>query len=156
AAAAVQTAFAVADLGLPIRFTAWLAIAENMPSGSAQRPSDVLHMHGGKTVEVLNTDAEGRLVMADALVAATDENPDAVLDVATLTGAQMVALGDRVSGVMGEEDLRCQVVAAARRAGEEAWPMPLPEHLLEGMESSTADIAHIGGKASGMLVAGLF
>src|SRR5699024_7289429 len=105
AAAAVQTAFAVADLGLPIRFTAWLAIAENMPSGSAQRPSDVLHMHGGKTVEVLNTDAEGRLVMADALVAATDENPDAVLDVATLTGAQMVALGDRVSGVMGEEDL---------------------------------------------------
>ncbi|NYI68335.1 leucyl aminopeptidase [Spelaeicoccus albus] len=156
AAAAFESVLAVADLGLPVRVTAWLAIAENMPGGAAQRPSDVLRMHGGKTVEVLNTDAEGRLVMADALVAATDENPDVVLDVATLTGAQMVALGDKVSGVMGDDALRSQVVAAAQRAGEQFWPMPLPVELREGLDSQTADIANVGTKFGGMLVAGLF
>lgn len=156
AAAAFQSVLAASELGLPVRVTAWLAIAENMPGGAAQRPSDVLRMHGGKTVEVLNTDAEGRLVMADALVAATDENPDVVLDVATLTGAQMVALGDKVSGVMGDEALRGRVVAAARRAGEQFWPMPLPAELREGLDSQTADIANVGTKFGGMLVAGLF
>lgn len=156
AAAAFQAVLAAADLGLPVHVTAWLAIAENMPGGAAQRPSDVVRMHGGKTVEVLNTDAEGRLVMADALVAATDENPDVVLDVATLTGAQMVALGDKVSGVMGDDDLRSQVVRAATRAGEQFWPMPLPVELRDGLDSQTADIANIGGKFGGMLVAGLF
>ncbi len=110
--------------------TGWLCLAENMPSGTAQRPSDVITIRGGKTVEVLNTDAEGRLVMADGLVAAIEENPDVVLDIATLTGAQMVALGTRVSAVMGTDDVRGEVLAAAESAGEQFWPMPLPEELL--------------------------
>ena len=100
AAAVLHTMVAIAELNLPIRVTAWLALAENMPSGTAQRPSDVLTVYGGKTVEVLNTDAEGRLVMADALVAAREDGADTIIDIATLTGAQMVALGTRVAGVM--------------------------------------------------------
>ncbi len=102
-----------------MRLTGWLALAENMPSATAQRPSDVITIRGGRTVEVLNTDAEGRLVLADALVAAGEDAPDAIVDVATLTGAQMVALGNRVSAVMANDDaLRARVHASPRRAGE--------------------------------------
>ena len=125
-----------------------------MPSGTAMRPSDVITIRGGKTVEVLNTDAEGRLVMADGLVAAVEENPDVVLDIATLTGAQVVALGNRVSAVMGTDDVRAEVVAAAEAAGEQFWPMPLPEELLAGLKSKVADLANIGDRAGGMLTAG--
>ena len=133
---------AIAQLGLPVNVTGWLAIAENMPSGTAQRPSDVLTMYGGQTVEVLNTDAEGRLVLADALVAAAEDKPDVIVDVATLTGAQVVALGTRVSGIMANDDtLRDQVHDAAGRAGEQMWPMPLPEELRKGLDSPVADIA---------------
>ncbi|SDQ32742.1 leucyl aminopeptidase [Quadrisphaera sp. DSM 44207] len=157
AAAVLEAALAVARLGLPVRVTAWMALAENMPSGTAQRPSDVLTTYGGRTVEVLNTDAEGRLVLADALVAAGEEQPDAVVDVATLTGAQVVALGTRVSAVMGEDDaFRERVLAAASRAGEQFWPMPLPEELRASMDSQVADIANMGDRMGGMLVAGLF
>ncbi|WP_159620738.1 leucyl aminopeptidase [Ruania rhizosphaerae] len=156
AAAVLHTVLAVARLGLPIAVTGWLALAENMPSGSAQRPSDVITIRGGKTVEVLNTDAEGRLVMADALVAATEEGPDAVIDIATLTGAQMVALGNQVSAVMGNDDVREQVLSAADRAGEQFWPMPLPEELRASMNTPMADIANMGERYGGMLVAGLF
>ncbi len=156
AAAVLAAVVAAARLDLPVRVTGWLALAENMPSGTAQRPSDVLTTLGGRTVEVLNTDAEGRLVLADALVAACEEGPDAVVDVATLTGAQVVALGTRVSAVMGDEALRDRVLAAAERAGEQFWPMPLPEELRASLDSPVADIANIGDRNGGMLVAGLF
>ena len=156
AAAVLHTVLAAARLGLPVAVTGWLAVAENMPSGTAQRPSDVVTMHGGTTVEVLNTDAEGRLVMADALVAATEEKPDVVLDIATLTGAQVVALGDRVSAVMGRDDVRAEVVDAADRAGEPFWPMPLPAELRAGLKSQVADLSNIGERFGGMLTAGIF
>ncbi|GAB3061348.1 leucyl aminopeptidase [Sediminivirga luteola] len=156
AAAAVQAVFAIADLGLPVKATAWLALAENMPSGAAQRPSDIISIYGGRTVEVLNTDAEGRLVMADALALASEDKPDLLLDVATLTGAQVIALGNRVSAVMGADAAREAVVAAAERAGEQVWPMPLPEELLPTLKSQAADLANVGKRPAGMLSAGVF
>ncbi|MFF8590199.1 leucyl aminopeptidase [Streptomyces sp. NPDC015220] len=157
AAAVLAAVVTAARLGLEVNVTGWLALAENMPSGSAVRPGDVLRMFSGKTVEVLNTDAEGRLVLADALWAASQEKPDAIIDVATLTGAMMVALGNRVFGVMANDDaFRGAVHEAAGEVGEEAWPMPLPEHLRKGMDSPVADIANMGERMGGGLVAGLF
>ncbi|HEY0216077.1 MAG TPA: leucyl aminopeptidase [Cellulomonas sp.] len=156
AAAVLHTVIAAARLELPVAVTGWLCLAENMPSGSAQRPSDVLTIRGGTTVEVLNTDAEGRLVMADGLVAAVEEKPDLVLDIATLTGAQLVALGPRVSAVMGTDDVRGEVVDAAEASGELFWPMPLPVDLKAGLKSKVADLANIGDRFGGMLTAGLF
>ncbi|QZN87108.1 leucyl aminopeptidase [Cellulomonas sp. C5510] len=156
AAAVLHTVLAAARLELPVAVTGWLCLAENMPSGTAQRPSDVLTIRGGKTVEVLNTDAEGRLVMADGLVAAVEEKPDVVLDIATLTGAQLVALGPRVSAVMGDDATRTEVVDAAGAAGEAFWPMPLPADLRAGLKSKVADIANIGDRFGGMLTAGIF
>ncbi|MET8639587.1 leucyl aminopeptidase [Streptomyces sp. NPDC004096] len=157
AAAVFAAVVAAARLGLEVNVTGWLALAENMPSGSATRPGDVLRMYSGKTVEVLNTDAEGRLVLADALWAASQENPDAIVDVATLTGAMMLALGSRTFGIMSnDDDFRTSVHETAQEVGEEAWPMPLPEHLRKGMDSPTADIANMGERMGGGLVAGLF
>ena len=157
AAAVLSTLTAVGRLGPAVNVTGYLAIAENMPSGTAIRPSDVLTMRGGRTVEVLNTDAEGRLVMADAIVRACEESPDALLDVATLTGAQLVALGSLTFGVMGNDDaLRAAVVDAAGRTGEQAWPMPLPKELRSSLDSDVADIKNTGDRYGGMLVAGLF
>ena len=156
AAAVLHTVVAAARLELPVAVTGWLCLAENMPSGTAQRPSDVITIRGGKTVEVLNTDAEGRLVMADGLVAAVEEKPDVVLDIATLTGAQLVALGHRVSAVMGTDDVRGEVVAAAEATGEQFWPMPLPADLRAGLKSKVADIANISDRFGGMLTAGIF
>lgn len=156
AAAVLHTVLAAARLKLPVAVTGWLCLAENMPSGTAQRPSDVITQRGGTTVEVLNTDAEGRLVLADGLVAACEEKPDLVVDVATLTGAQLVALGTRVSAVMGTDDARAEVVRAAAEAGEQMWPMPLPEELRASLTSQVADLANIGDRFGGMLVAGVF
>ncbi|WP_030417769.1 leucyl aminopeptidase [Streptomyces sp. NRRL F-5065] len=157
AAAVFAAVVAAARLGLGVNVTGWLALAENMPSGSATRPGDVLRMYSGKTVEVLNTDAEGRLVLADALWAASEEEPDAIVDVATLTGAMMLALGNRTYGIMANDDaFRAAVHEAAKEVGEPAWPMPLPEHLRKGMDSPTADIANMGERMGGGLVAGLF
>jgi leucyl aminopeptidase len=158
AATVMAVVFAAARLGLDVRLTAWLCLAENMPSGSAARPNDILRIRGGTTVEVLNTDAEGRLVMADGLAAASEEFPDAIIDVATLTGAQRVALGDRFSGVMGDDALVGQVTAQARAVGEQFWPMPLPGELRALLKSDVADIANvkIGNTAAGMLLAGVF
>ena len=157
AAAVVQAVVAVAKLGLPVKATAWAALAENMPGGGAIRPSDVLTMYGGKTVEVLNTDAEGRLVMADAIVRAGEESPDAIVDVATLTGAQVLSLGHRTAAVMSnDEEFRTQVESAAERAGEDIWPMPLPPHMRKTIESEVADMTNVGDRMGGMLVAGLF
>ncbi|KNC19885.1 aminopeptidase A [Arthrobacter sp. RIT-PI-e] len=156
AAAVLSTLLAVAELGLPAKVTAWLCLAENMPSGTAQRPEDVISIYGGRTVEVLNTDAEGRLVMADGLAAASEEAPDAIIDIATLTGAQMIALGKRTSGVMGDDGVRDAVKAAADRAGEDFWPMPLPEELRPSLDSDVADIANIGERNGGMMTAAVF
>ncbi|MFE4970035.1 leucyl aminopeptidase [Streptomyces sp. NPDC056660] len=157
AAAVFAAVVSAARLGLRVNVTGWLALAENMPSGSAVRPGDVLRMYSGKTVEVLNTDAEGRLVLADALWAASAENPDAIVDVATLTGAMMLALGSRTFGIMANDDaFRTSIHEAAEEVGEPAWPMPLPEHLRKGMDSPTADIANMGERMGGGLVAGLF
>ncbi|NXY98365.1 leucyl aminopeptidase [Streptomyces sp. BR123] len=157
AAAVFAAVVAVARLGLAVNVTGWLALAENMPSGSATRPGDVLRMYSGKTVEVLNTDAEGRLVLADALTKASEENPDAIVDVATLTGAMVLALGNRTFGVMANDDaFRTSVHEIAEEVGEASWPMPLPADLRKGMDSPTADIANMGERMGGGLVAGLF
>ncbi len=142
AAAVVQATYAIAALGLPVRVSTFAPMAENMVSGSSIRPGDVLTTYGGRTVEVSNTDAEGRLVLADALVRATELAPDAIVDVATLTGHMVVALGDRVSGVMGSDEVVADVLAAAATAGEDMWPMPIPEVMSERITSSkVADLA---------------
>jgi leucyl aminopeptidase len=158
AAAVLGALQAIAALKPTVNVVGYMAMAENMPGGGAQRPSDVITIFGGKTVEVLNTDAEGRLVMADALARSEQDSPDLVVDVATLTGAQLVALGPRISGVMGTGDETAAAIAeTARRAGEQAWPMPLPEELRKGLDSAVADIANVAGERwGGMLVAGLF
>lgn len=158
AAAVLSAITALAEQQVPISVTGWLCLAENMPSGSALRPNDVLRMRGGTTVEVVNTDAEGRLVLADALVAAGEEHPDAIVDVATLTGAQRVALGTRISGLMGDADLVEQVRAAAADVDESVWPMPLPSYLKSLLRSDVADLANakLGTAVPGMLLAGVF
>ena len=149
---------AVAKLKLPIAVTAWLCIAENMPSGTSIRPNDVITIRGGKTVEVTNTDAEGRVVLADGLVAASEEQPSVIIDVATLTGAARVALGDRITGVMGDETVAADITASGRRSGDEVWAMPLPSYLKPVLASDVADIANakVGNTAAGMLIGGIF
>lgn len=149
---------AAAKLRLPIAVTAWLCIAENMPSGTAIRPNDVITIRGGKTVEVTNTDAEGRVVLADGLVAASEENPDVIIDVATLTGAARTALGDRIAGVMGDVDIATKLSFAATDAGDEVWHMPLPAYLRPVLATDVADIANakVGNTAAGMLIGGIF
>ncbi|MER5813444.1 leucyl aminopeptidase [Streptomyces sp. NPDC002033] len=157
AAAVFAAVVAAAKLGLQVNVTGWLALAENMPSGSATKPGDVLRMYSGKTVEVLNTDAEGRLVLGDALTRASEEAPDAIVDVATLTGAMVLALGDRTFGIMANDDaFRTSIHEIAEEVGESSWPMPLPEDLRKTMDSPTADIANMGVRMGGGLVAGLF
>jgi leucyl aminopeptidase len=158
AASVLGVVVAAARLGVPVHVTGWMCIAENMPSGSAIRPNDVLTLRGGTRVEVLNTDAEGRLVLADGLRAATEEHPDAVIDIATLTGAQIVALGTRYSAAMGDDELVSMVTDAAAGVGELVWPMPLPSELRARLRSEVADIANAtpGNPAAGMLLAGVF
>ncbi|MEU6116536.1 leucyl aminopeptidase [Streptomyces sp. NPDC047117] len=157
AAAVLAAVVTAARLDLPVNVTGWLALAENMPSGSATRPGDVLTMYSGKTVEVLNTDAEGRLVLADAITRASEETPDAIVDVATLTGAMVLALGNRTFGIMANDDaFRTSVHEIATEVGEQSWPMPMPAELRKGMDSPVADIANMGERMGGGLVAGLF
>jgi leucyl aminopeptidase len=158
AATALAVLRAVATIGLPIRVSAWLCVADNMPSGRATRPGDVLRMLDGSTVEVLNTDAEGRLVLADGLVAAGREHPDVLVDVATLTGAITVALGTRHAGVMGEDEAVARYLSAAEDVDELAWRLPLPAHMREELDSPIADLvnAKIGDPAGGSVFAALF
>ena len=157
AAAVIGTVLAAARLGITVNVTATVPMAENMPGGNSYRPGDVLTMYGGKTVEITNTDAEGRLILADAIVRACEDNPDYLIDTATLTGAQMVALGMRTPGVMGTEDFRGRVAALSKKVGENAWEMPLPEELREGLDSKVADMVNsASSRWGGMLVAGLF
>lgn len=158
AATALATILEVARRGLPLRVTAWLCLAENMPSGSATRPGDVLRMWNGSTVEVTNTDAEGRLVLADGLASAAAEKPDLIIDIATLTGAAKIAMGERTTAVMGDDDAVDLVIRASRRSDEPMWPMPMPAELRSVLDSDIADIANAkpGNTAGGMLVAAHF
>jgi leucyl aminopeptidase len=157
AAAVVSVMVLAAKLKYPLELTATVPMAENMPSGSAYRPGDVLTIYGGKTVEVLNTDAEGRLIMADAIVRACEDNPDYLIDVATLTGAQLVALGRRTPGIMGTDEFRDRAAEIARATGEGGWAMPLPDELRADLDSKLADIANVTGhRWGGMLAAGIF
>jgi len=159
-AAAVSAAVvAIAELKLNVAIESWAPLAENMPSDTATRPSDIITIFGGKTVEVLNPDAEGRLVLADALMKAqTSKNTlDGIIDVATLTGAQVVALGTRTSAVMtNNQEFSDAFLQVAAKSGEQFWPMPLPEELRASLDSPVADLANIGDRMGGMLVAGLF
>ncbi|PKW25630.1 leucyl aminopeptidase [Phycicoccus duodecadis] len=157
AAAVAATVLAAAELGLPVGVTGYLCLAENLPSGTAQRPSDVVVMRNGTSVEILDTDAEGRMVLGDGICLASEKKPDWIVDIATLTGAQMVALGADIAGVMGNDDaFRTSVVAAADAAGEGAWAMPLPAAMRAKLDTPTADIAHKGDRDGGMLTAAIF
>ena len=162
AAAVIGAIFAIAELKLPVAIDVWAPLAENMVSENATRPSDIISIYGGKTVEVLNPDAEGRLVLADAIVRAQEVAKksgglDGIIDVATLTGAQVVALGTRTSAVMTNDvEFSQQFLEASEKAGEAFWPMPLPEELRASLDSPVADLANIGDRMGGMLVAGLF
>lgn len=148
--------YAVAELGLDVKVTGWLAMAENMPSSTGIKPSDILTIRGGTTVEVMNTDAEGRLVLADALVAATEENPDVVVDIATLTGAAMVALGNRTTGLMGADQVRAELSKAAATTGENVVEVPIPEEARAGFDSNVADMKNTGERFGGMQGAAAF
>lgn len=157
AAAVIATVTLAAQLELPIDVIATVPMAENMPSGTAQRPGDVLTQYGGITVEVQNTDAEGRLILADAIVRACEDKPDYLIETSTLTGAQTVALGARIPGVMGSDEFRDRVAAISQQVGENGWPMPLPDELKDDLKSNVADLANISGQRfAGMLVAGVF
>ncbi len=156
AATVAAVVVAAAKLKLPVTVTAWMCIAENMISGTATRLGDVLTLANGTTVEINNTDAEGRLVLADGLTHALKDKPDEVIDVATLTGAQLVALGGRYAGLMGTEALTSALTSDADCAGELIWTMPLPTYLRRSLDSQVADMKNSGSRFGGMLVAGLF
>lgn len=151
AAAVVAATNAIARLNLPIKVTAFASLAENMPSGTATRPGDVLKMRNGATVEVHNTDAEGRLVLGDALALATELEPDQLIDVATLTGAAMVALGTQTSAILGnDDDLEEDLFDASKQAGESMWRLPIPEEMKEIVTSSSlADLRQHNPKPYG-------
>jgi leucyl aminopeptidase len=157
AAAVIATVALAAQQQLPIDVIATVPMAENMPSATAQRPGDVLTQYGGTTVEVLNTDAEGRLILADAIVRACEDGPDYLMETSTLTGAQTVALGARIPGVMGSDEFRDRVAAVSQRVGDNGWPMPLPDELKDDLKSTVADLANVSNQRfAGMLVAGVF
>jgi leucyl aminopeptidase len=159
-AAAIAAAMTALPVLKPrVGVTAYLPIAENMISGKAYRPGDVVTMYGGKRVEVLNTDAEGRMILADAMSRAAEDEPDYLVETSTLTGGQVVALGKRISGVMGDADLGERIRAVGERVGEPMWPMPLPDDVRKGMESDVADISQIHSgmdRAGHMLQGGVF
>ena len=157
AAAVAATVLAAAELALPVAVTGYLCLAENMPGSNAQRPGDVVTMRKGTTVEVINTDAEGRMVLADGMTMAVEDGAETIIDVATLTGAAMVALGPKVYAVMANDDgLSGDLLAAAKASDEPAWPLPLPEDLRSELDSTVADLKHKGDQWGGALTAGLF
>ena len=158
AATVLHAIAAIAELKLPVKITSYLCLAENMPSGSAMRPGDVFQARNGKTVEVTNPDAEGRLVLADGISAASEEEPDLIVDVATLTGAARVALGIRYTGLMGSAAGVAAIEAAAAEAGELVWEMPLASELRSALDSPVADLQNskVGSTFGGMLVGGWF
>ena len=156
AAAIIGAMSVLPSLGAPVRVKGYLPMTDNMLGGDATRPGDVLTIRNGKTIEVLNTDAEGRLILADALSLACEDEPDAIVDLATLTGACMVALGPSIAGLMGNDDTFIgEVRAAADRVGERVWPLPLPGDYTKQFDSNVADMKNIGGNHGGALTAGL-
>ena len=157
AASVLGTVRALCESRLPIHVVAAIAAAENMPSGKATRPGDIVTTMSGQTVEILNTDAEGRLVLCDTLTYAERFKPQAVIDIATLTGACIVALGSNVSGLMGNNDtLIKQILKAGETADDRAWQLPLYDEYQEQLDSPFADIANIGGPKAGTITAGCF
>ena len=157
AASVFGTLRAVLELQLPINLVCLLACAENMPSGGATRPGDIVTTMSGQTVEILNTDAEGRLVLCDTLTYAERFKPQAVIDIATLTGACIVALGSHTSGLMGNNDeLVGQLLDAGQRADDRAWQLPLFDEYQEQLDSPFADMGNIGGPKAGTITAGCF
>ena len=151
------TVRAATRLGLPINLIGILPATENMPGGRATKPGDILHMLNGKTVEVQNTDAEGRLILADGLAYASRLKPKCVVDIATLTGACIVALGQFAIGMLGNNDeLKAELKKAGEQAGERVWEMPLWDEYFEQLKSDVADMRNIGGRGGGMITAGMF
>jgi leucyl aminopeptidase len=157
AASVFGTLRAVLELQLPVNLVCLLACAENMPSGGATRPGDIVTTMSGQTVEILNTDAEGRLVLCDTLTYAERFKPQAVIDIATLTGACIVALGSHTTGLMGNnDDLVGQLLDAGKRADDRAWQLPLFDEYQEQLDSPFADMGNIGGPKAGTITAGCF
>jgi leucyl aminopeptidase len=158
AAAVISAVVGAAALGLDLKVVGWVATTENMPGGTAIHPGDVLIARNGTSIEVLNTDAEGRLVLADALSLAAEERPDAIVDVATLTGAQVVALGERVAAVFSNDDaLADRVIEAGARAGEPTWRLPLVAAYRSKIDSEVADLKNIATSGgAGSIIAALF
>jgi leucyl aminopeptidase len=157
AAAVCATMAAVGKLEPAVEVTGYVSSTDNLPSGSAQKPGDIIRYRNGKTVEVLNTDAEGRLVLADALVLASEEKHDVIIDLATLTGACRIALGTQVAGIMGnQKELVDRLVEHGRDAGEMLWPLPLVKEYRDDLKSSVADLKNVGGGFAGAITAGLF
>lgn len=158
AAAVIAAVRAIAELDVTLKVTAYASMAENLPSDTSYRPSDVLTMYGGKTVENGNTDAEGRLVMADAIARASEDAPDLIVDLATLTGAAIVALGDKTAGLMAsDDDTADRLLDAAEAAGEDLWQLPIPKHFRGKLDSKVADLRSTGGdRTGGALVAAAF
>jgi len=157
AAAVIASTIAIAALKLPIEVIATAPMAENMPSGTSYRPSDILTLRNGRTVEVSDTDAEGRLILADGIIRALEDDPDYLIETSTLTGGQLVALGPRVIGAMGQPDWRNAVTAAGNAAGENVWAMPIPEELRPALDSPVADMQSLpGDRWASMLVGAAF
>jgi leucyl aminopeptidase len=156
-AAVMATVMVAADLRLPLNVVGLIPATENMPGGSAYKPGDILKSYSGKTIEVINTDAEGRLILADALSYASVYKPAAIIDIATLTGACIIALGDDVIGMLGyDEKLKNEINRAARETGELVWELPLWEQYSELIKSDVADYKNTGGRAAGTITAGVF
>ena len=157
AASVLGTISACVAMQLPLNVIGVLAAAENMPSGNASKPGDIVTSMAGKTIEILNTDAEGRLVLCDALTYVERYQPSAVLDIATLTGACITALGYHISGLLSNNDeLANEVLAAGKQANDEAWRLPMGEKYQEQLKSNFADMANIGGPPAGTITAACF
>src|SRR5690606_13574305 len=157
AASVLGTIRAVAEMKLPINVVGIIATAENMPGGTATRPGDIVTSMSGQTIEILNTDAEGRLVLCDALTYAARFKPAAVVDIATLTGACVIALGGVRSGLFATDDALAQALqAAGERAQDPCWRMPLDEDYAEGLKTNFADVANVAGRPAGSITAAKF
>jgi leucyl aminopeptidase len=157
AASVLGTLAAVAKLGLPVNLIGIIPTTENMPGGNATRPGDVITSMSGQTIEVLNTDAEGRLILCDALTYAERYQPEAIIDIATLTGACVIALGHVASGLLSNDDeLAAELLGAGERAADPAWRLPLWDEYQEQLKSNFADMANIGGRAAGTITAACF
>ncbi|MGZ8240959.1 MAG: leucyl aminopeptidase, partial [Methylobacter sp.] len=156
-AAVLGTVLAAAKMQLPLNIVGLIPSSENMPDGNANKPGDIVTSMSGKTIEVLNTDAEGRLILCDTLTYAERYNPDVVIDLATLTGACLVALGRVASGLLGNDDALCNdLLAASVTANDNIWRLPLWEEYQELLKSNFADMANIGGKDAGTITAACF